>query len=265
MAELPRSSINDSSADYELIQPGADRIESTSGYSTQDTTPPHLRVPPKHLPPTLPRKPGNLPSQQRHYRLAPKARNRLSNSRQRNYRLSQSQRRNYAELQGKRDSEVQYDIPNHNLSDDGQVHRYDAFFAGSMDNQSLENNDTYRQTLVEPKSPKRHCNCSCVVVKNVLCIVMVIVTLLVALAALGLVLHMQLAGSRHTQSTSSSEDLWCSVTVTMHTIASNFVCRLNSTCCTITTEGLPINKSVSPKLVFLLHLIYVKTTNNRYV
>lgn len=255
MAELSRASIDESSADYELIQPGTDRIESTSGYSTQDTTPPHLRVPPKHLPPTLPRKPGNLPSQQRHYRLAPKARNRLSNSRQRNYRLSQSQRRNYAELQGKRDSEVHYDIPNHYLSDDGQVHRYDAFFEGSLDNQSLENNDTYRQTLVEPKSSIRHCNCSYVVVKNVLCIVIVIVTLLAALAALGLVLHMQLAGSGHTHSTSSSDNLWCSVTVTMHMATSSVICRPNSTSCTITTEGLPVNKSVSPKLVFLLHLI----------
>lgn len=252
MAELPRTtSIDESSADYELIQPGADRIES--GYSTQDTTPAHLKVPPKHHPPILPRKPF---SQQRQYRLSPKARNRLSHSRQRNYRLSQSQR-NYAELQGKRDSEVQYDIPTHYSRGEGQVHRYDAFFEGSLDNQSLENNDTYRQALVEPKSSNYHCNCSCVVVKNVLFIVMVIVTLLVALAALSLVLQMKFA--EHTHSTSSrAHNLWCSVTVTMAT--STVICMTNSTGCIIMTDGLPVNKSVSPKLV-PKHYVAVKVQN----
>lgn len=245
MADLPRTSINESSADYELIQPGADRIESE--YSTQEITPAHLRVPPKPHPPIPHRKP--LPNQPRHYRLTPKAKNRLSHSRQRNYRLSQSPRRNYAELQGKRDTEVHYDVPNHYSRGGGAHTHYDAFFAGSLDDQSFENNETYRQTLVEPKSSKSHCKCSRVVVKNVLAIVIVIVSLLVALAALGLVLHMKIVGHHH-HSTSSdrSTDLQCSVTMTMNASGHSVLCMANTTC-TIMTESLPINKVVSPNFI----------------
>ena len=228
MATRGSGSINDSSTDYELIQPRDGRLER--GYSIREAKPTHLKKPPQHLPHNPPQK------------------NHLSNSRQRKYRLSVSRSRNYAELHGKRQSESEYAIPTTQAytitrdTEDRHSHKYDAFFQGSVDESIVEdeNVECSRSLTRKPQEAKSHRRCKCGCIKSILLFVTLIITLLVALTALGLGLYGMFVGHN-----SSSHDAythtWCNVTMTRAAFAVN--CTQYSVSCT--TETLATNITVS--------------------
>ena len=216
-------SIQDSSTDYELIQPRDERLRR--GYSFRGSVPPHMKLP---YPPA--------PSWQRG-----------SSDRQRFNQLSNSRQRNYAGLHGTRNVESDYDVPTARrtyTASNVPAQNYDGFFRGSLDERGEEDDgggDRLVQSLESvPEQNKPRCKSSCTTIKHVLCFITLALNLLISLAALGLVLYMMFAG--HSTITSSQ----CPVTVTMAASAEN--CTLNpdnSTCCTSDTLFTNITVSYS--------------------
>ena len=221
-------SIQDSSTDYELIQPRDERLRR--GYSFRGSIPPHMKLPHPRLPPA--------PHRQR-----------CSSGRQRFYHLSNSRQRNYAGLHGTRNVEGDYAVPTpqrtYTASNAPSHVDYDGFFRGSLDerNEDDDGEDRVVESLVsEPEQDKPCFKCSCVTIKHVLCFITISLNLLISLAALGLVLYMMFRV--HTSSQ-------CTVTVTMTMAASTENCTQdwdNSTCCT--TDALYTNITVSCSSVY---------------
>ena len=219
-------SIQDSSTEYELIQPRDERLRR--GHSIR--IPPHMKLPPPHLPPT------------------PPSRQLQSSGRQRLHRLSNSRQRNYAGLHGARDAESDYAIPNARkyTASNAPSHNYDGFFHGSIDERNDE--DGIGQSLVsEPGQNKpRHC-CKSVMIKNALCFITLATNVLISLAALGLVLYIMFGGDSTITSSHDTEcsQGWCAVTVTMAAVSGTNCTQNvdNSMCCT--TESLNTNITVS--------------------
>ena len=221
------SSIQDSSTDYELIQPRIDRLRR--GYSTRDPLAPPA-VPPHHIPsrPRKPQLPANI------------------------QRLSASRRRNYADLQG-RQPDSEYDVPRpyavSRESETIQRQRYDGFFRGSILEGSEEEEEEgegegeqAHTSLILKK--ERCCKCGCAAVIKTVFFFVLILTLFISLAALGLAVYSSFF--RHGSSTSMDHSLsntaWCDITVTMAEHAEN--CTVSSSTYCI-TEALSTNITVS--------------------
>ena len=232
MANIP-DAINESSSDYELIQPSLGRLEEGSGLRRKPYLPQHLRLPPSHPPPPHPV-------------------TRLSNRRE----------RNYAGLLPKRQSKAVYATPSARPPRDVHIRDerptdlcYDAFFHGSQQEEDEIGEQSLIPELGHSDGEHREC-CSCgwVTVKSILLCFLVVITLLASLAALGLglycVFHHQ-GTSRHTQ---------CMTTVTMAPPETPCMPTLENPKCT--TNCLTTNITVSASFIIISGYSYIPLSSS---